>query len=96
MIKSSVLAVRLPGWKIWRMPSSSLGPVRSLEQSVPPAKLYRDAPYLAELERRNRIQAGFNSDDLQRLKKRLPKPRRFGAFRCTASQLQSPASNAGV
>jgi len=52
-----------------------LGPVRSLRQSVPPAKLYRDAPYLAELERRDRIQGGFNSDELQRLKKRLPKPR---------------------
>jgi hypothetical protein len=46
-----------------------------LRQSVPPTKLYRDALYLAELERRNRIQGGFNSDELQRLKKRLPKPR---------------------
>ena len=52
-----------------------LGPAGGLRQSVPPAKLYRDAPYLAELERRDRIQGGFNSDELQRLKKRLPKPR---------------------
>ena len=52
-----------------------LGPVHSLRQSVPPANLYRDPPYLAELERRNRIQGGFNSDELQRLKKRLSKSR---------------------
>jgi len=52
-----------------------LGPVRTLRQSVPSAIVYRDAAYLAELERRNRIQGGFNSDELQRLKKGLPKPR---------------------
>ena len=52
-----------------------LGPVRSLRQSIPRAELYRDAPYLAELERRNRIQGGFNSDEIQRLKKRIPKTR---------------------
>jgi hypothetical protein len=54
-----------------------LGPVRSLRQSVPPAKLYRDAAYLAELKRRDRISGGFNSDELQRwtnLLKRDPRP----------------------
>ena len=52
-----------------------LGPVRSLKQSTPAPALYRDGPYLAELDRRNRIQGGFNDDELQRLKKRFSKPR---------------------
>jgi hypothetical protein len=50
-----------------------LGPVGSLRQSLPPAKLYRDTRYLAALERRDRIQGGFNKDELRRWKKRLSK-----------------------
>jgi hypothetical protein len=48
-----------------------LGPVRSLRQSVPPAKLYRDAAYLAELKRRDSIIGGFNSDELLQWTKHL-------------------------
>jgi hypothetical protein len=47
------------------------GPARSLKQSFPPASLYRDEAYLAELERRDRIQGGFNKIELQRWRKLL-------------------------
>src|SRR5262249_43138649 len=43
-----------------------LGPVLLLKQSRPAAKLYRDATYLSELKRRDRIQGGFNRDELQK------------------------------
>ena len=52
-----------------------LGPVGSLRQSVPSAKLYADAAYLAELKRRDRIQGGFNSAELKRLDAANESPR---------------------
>jgi hypothetical protein len=52
-----------------------LGPARALRQSVPPAKLYRDTAYVAELERRDRVQGGFNRDAVQRWKRNLSKAR---------------------
>ena len=48
-----------------------LGPEELLRESVPPAKLYRDGAYLAELQRRDRIQGGFNSDELQQWARRF-------------------------
>jgi hypothetical protein len=51
-----------------------LGPVPTLRQSVPPEEIYQDASYVAELERRDRIQGGFNRDEVQRRRKNLSKP----------------------
>src|SRR5215472_511891 len=51
-----------------------LGPVSTLRQSVPPEEIYQDASYVAELERRDRIQGGFNRAEVQRRRKNLSKP----------------------
>ena len=51
-----------------------LGPVDTLRQSVPSEEIYQDASYVAELERRDRIQGGFNREELQRRRKNLSKP----------------------
>jgi len=46
-----------------------LGPTRLLTISRPSLRLYRDAAYLRELLRRNEIQGGSNSAELERLRK---------------------------
>jgi len=51
-----------------------LGPVQTLRQSVPSEEIYQDASYVAELERRDRIQGGFNKDEIQRRRRNLSKP----------------------
>ena len=51
-----------------------LGPLDTLKQSVPPEEIYQDASYVAELARRDRIQGGFNRDEIQRRRINLSKP----------------------
>jgi hypothetical protein len=48
-----------------------LGPTNSLTESKPPLEIYSDPVYLRELLRRNEIQGGFNTSDLERLRKRF-------------------------
>ena len=47
-----------------------LGPPASLTSSTPSPETYRDTAYLRELLRRNDIQGGANTTELQRLKAR--------------------------
>jgi hypothetical protein len=47
-----------------------LGPTASLTNSTPPPAVYRDTVYLRELLRRNTIQGGANTAELERLKAR--------------------------
>src|SRR5579864_5780073 len=49
------------------------GPLASQTESRPPDDIYRDPLFLQELLRRDRIQGGFNRDELKRLSARLRK-----------------------
>jgi hypothetical protein len=48
-----------------------LGPTKALTESKPSQEFYRDPAYLRELLRRNRVQGGFNTSELERLRKRF-------------------------
>jgi hypothetical protein len=50
-----------------------LGPIASLTTSTPSPDLYRDTTYLRELLRRNAIQGGANTSELEVLRKRFLK-----------------------
>src|SRR5262249_14124839 len=47
-----------------------VGPIESLTESKPAPEIYSDADYLRQLLRRNEIQGGFNTSELERLRKR--------------------------
>jgi len=48
-----------------------LGSTRTLTLSVPPIETYRDPAYMQELIRRNEIQGGINTSELEALRRRL-------------------------
>lgn len=48
-----------------------LGPTAAMTSSMPPREIYRDTTYLRELLRRNAIQGGANTAELEGLRKRF-------------------------